>query len=359
MPLPVPKYPELILTPYPTLPVSKSAEKLLRQLSDKELKADETYSVTKACLTAPAGKNYLYTLAPYWWECDGKWERRDGQRNPVCDKADGQKQLQSMAQAVHSLSFAAQALGRAEYAERATKLIRTFFLDEETKMCPEVLYSQCCLGDDPVCGDKTFIIASRYLILVSQALRVLQLPDDVSAGMKAWVGAQVAWIDSSKQGADARASGNNITDWLHALYASHLAYLDSSKAQEYAKGVFASLTCKSPAETFAPELERTRPRHYVQFTLEALFILAPIAGNGAPPPEVTAWLKALIEFARTVPAGELEAEREADARYGPALAWFDRLLLRWEGGSVPEQEPDGSAWEGGWNQRARLSWALI
>lgn len=73
MPLPVPKYPELILTPYPTLPATKSAEKLLRQLSDKELKTDTTYSVTNAGVTAPAGKNYLYTLAPYWWECNGKW----------------------------------------------------------------------------------------------------------------------------------------------------------------------------------------------------------------------------------------------------------------------------------------------
>jgi hypothetical protein len=160
-------------------------------------------------------------------------------------------------------------------------------------------------------------------------------------------------------GADAKASGN-ITDWLHALvgykvvvestltsqYASHLAYLDNAKAQEYAQGVLSSLTSKSPADTFAPELERTRPRHYTQFTLEALFILAPIAGNGTPPPEVTAWLKGLLEFARTVPAGELEADREADERFVPGLAWFDRLLAL--GGRLrAEQEPDGSAWEGG------------
>jgi hypothetical protein len=35
--------------------------------------------------------------------------------------------------------FASQALGNNDYAERAIKLVRAFFLDEETKMCPEVL----------------------------------------------------------------------------------------------------------------------------------------------------------------------------------------------------------------------------
>jgi hypothetical protein len=60
-----------------------------------------------------------------------------------------------------------------------------------------------------------------------------------------------------------------------------------------------------------------------------------------------------------VPASQLEAESNTDEQYVPKVAWFQRVLDRWSGKDVPDQDPDGSAWEGGWNQRARLSWALI
>lgn len=110
----------------------------------------------------------------------------------------------------------------------------------------------------------------------------------------------------------------------------------------------------------APELERTRPRHYVLFVVEPLFLLTRVAAGttGVLPESVNA-LGAMVEFARSVPVGQIEAESDNDARHAIRLSWFERILSRWGPGTVSDSEPDGSAWEGGWNQPSRLAWAMI
>lgn len=116
-----------------------------------------------------------------------------------------------------------------------------------------------------------------------------------------------------------------------------------------------------PATLLAPELERTRPRHYVLFSIEPLFLLARCTfgnGNDIPAQTFTA-LGGLLNFAKTVPPGPIEVESDNDPRHGARIAWFERMLTRWSGGTPSESDPDGSAWEGGWNQPARLAWAMI
>lgn len=58
---------------------------------------------------------------------------------------------------------------------------------------------------------------SRYLLSVSQYLKALDLSPDVLAGVTAWLEAQTKWMATSEQGAQARAYGNNISVWYHAL----------------------------------------------------------------------------------------------------------------------------------------------
>lgn len=126
-----------------------------------------------------------------------------------------QNQLHEAARAIQALAFGATCLPQAQaYNAKAVELLKVFFLDPQTRMVPEVNYSQCIPGQG---GDKAFAISLRYIILVDQALSVLQMPPDVQEGMRAWLQAQGNWMSQSQQGADARASGNNITLWYHAI----------------------------------------------------------------------------------------------------------------------------------------------
>lgn len=89
-------------------------------------------------------------------------ERRDGQRNPACDKLQGQKQLQTMALAFSALAFAiptADASKQAAYTRRAEQLLTVFFLDPTTRMVPEVNFAQVDPGNVQAGGDKQFAIA--------------------------------------------------------------------------------------------------------------------------------------------------------------------------------------------------------
>lgn len=135
-----------------------------------------------------------------------------------------------------------------------------------------------------------------------------------------------------------------------------MSILDPGNVGQYVAQTLAS-EHQDPAAFFAPELERTRRRHYTLFSLEALFVIA--GAPGVPSPQVQQWLGTLVAFAKTVQCGEIETDIDADQRFNAKIAYFDRQLQRWAGQQVPECDPDGSGWVGGWNQRSKLVWQMV
>ncbi|KAK4684164.1 hypothetical protein P7C73_g6037, partial [Tremellales sp. Uapishka_1] len=142
--------------------------------------------------------------------------------------------------------------------------------------------------------------------------------------------------------------------------ASHLSLIDTSSSQSHSMETLTTLMHlhPTPLSFFERELQRTRPRHYVLFTLEPLFILlSPLSAS--LPPHITVYVEQLLQFARSVKRGEIERDLEEDVRYFAKLAWFERMWSRWRGEKVVEAEPEGKGWQGGWNQSARLDWGFI
>jgi hypothetical protein len=81
MELPVPKWVEAPITSSQlegTVP-SAAALKLLQNVVKQIITKGETFSVTNSPMLCPAGKNYLLTVKPYFWEspvgsgCWGEW----------------------------------------------------------------------------------------------------------------------------------------------------------------------------------------------------------------------------------------------------------------------------------------------
>ncbi|KAL7425298.1 hypothetical protein Q5752_000986 [Cryptotrichosporon argae] len=374
-PLTVPKRPDDILTAvFPATPDKQTSTLLAKEVT-KIIEAPTTYSVTFSPLLCPAGRNYLYTLKPYFWEEGGKWVRRDGRKNPYCEQAQGQKQLEQLALAIRTLAWGTSlpALAARCNAE-AEHLLRVFFVDNDTKMLPEVLYAQCI--PDKLEGTQTFVIAMRYLILVSQSVHFFKLPAALDAALRSWFRAQVDWMLKSDQGTRARDNGNNIAFWYHAIIRTHLSYLDPAASLKYARDALTGLRAARarPADLFADELARTRPAHYTLFALEAIFLIvghppapssAVVTRTGADADasvaSTLAWLKELVKFAHTVKPGELEAVVEGEGRYQAQLAWYERMLQAYAGWPEGRRDegPDGRGWEGGWLARAKVAWGMI
>ncbi|ODO09707.1 hypothetical protein I350_01922 [Cryptococcus amylolentus CBS 6273] len=380
MSLPIPFQPSVILTPQPSSTPTPAALRALLPLAKDILKNDVVYSVTFSKMLCPEGKNYLFTLKPYYWEvAPGVWKRRDGQRNPYCDLPGGQIQLQGMATSVHTLALAALHLGdevddagnplKVQCLGHIERLLRVFFLDEATRMVPEVWYSQCIPGWNPLKGDYAFAIAIRYLILVSQALVMVSpmIPGDVVDGMRSWLGVQVEWMKTSEQGEWAKNYGDNKTLWYHAIIASHLSVTEAEEgAKRYADELVGQWRAQYPtAETFfARDLRRTRPRHYALFALQPLFILARLTGQSSSPtysPTLLQYLTELVDLLSHIEPGAMERPLEDEGgRYEAVSAWYQKMLSSMKGhGEGWEDEPDGNGWEGGWQERAKVSWGFV
>ncbi|RXK37503.1 hypothetical protein M231_05224 [Tremella mesenterica] len=362
-PIPPPKYPGLILTPCLEDNPAPHTLKLLEKLCKNYIGSDEVFSVTYSPLLCPEGKNYLYTLKPYWWEVEpGHWEHRDGRRNPYCELPQGQNQLQRASMAIHTLALGSKYLPYLadQCSKQAENLLRYFFINHDTRMLPEILYAQCNPSSSLLKGDQAFVIAIRYFVLISSTLTFLNIPQELLDDLRIWFRNHLNWITTSEQGAMARAYGNNITIWYHALVATHLSLVNPPEAAVYSLTALQEIHARhtTPESFFSRELSRTRPRHYTLFTLEPVFLLSSQTGK-IPPDDVYQYLRDLVEYARHVTGSPIEIEVDDNPRYFAKLEWFETMLKRWSGQSKKTEEPDGTQWDGGWNQFARVLWGFI
>ena len=156
--------------------------------------------------------------------------------------------------------------------------------------------------------------------------------------------------------------------WYHALVASQLSFVNPAEAVVYTSDALHELRTRfpRPLDFFARELSRTRPRHYVLFTLEATFLLVSILVDPAESPFAIrdsaffSYLAGLVHFAESVSGSDIEVDVDNDERYHLKLSWFKTMLDRLSGKARDKSpEPDGSGWPGGWNQFARLLYGFI
>ncbi|MBT3603268.1 MAG: alginate lyase family protein, partial [Candidatus Latescibacteria bacterium] len=106
--------------------------------------------VNKPILPSSGDKHDYMSVGPYWWPDPEKpdglpYIRRDGERNPEVLKTD-RPLLAKLISTVKTLGFAYGFSQREDYATHAALLLRTWSLDAETKMNPNLLYGQAIPG---------------------------------------------------------------------------------------------------------------------------------------------------------------------------------------------------------------------
>jgi hypothetical protein len=254
----------------------------LRREADKALKAGP-FSVTEKKDTPPSGDKHDYmSVAPYYWpdpsKPDGKpYIQRDGEVNP--DRGGGDNtQMGGMTHAVGRLAAGWHFTGDERYAEHAAKLLRAWFLDEKTRMNPNLNFAQSVPGRSD--GRGTGIIDTVCLIELVDSVGLLGGSKAWTAadqkGLEEWFGKFVGWLEESKNGrAEARAHNNHGT-WYDAQISIYAFFAGKP---DVAKRVLAESSKRIDAQIKADgqqpaELARTKSWNYSIYNLRAWFIAA-------------------------------------------------------------------------------------
>jgi hypothetical protein len=165
------------------------------------------------------------------------------------------------------------------YADQAALHLRAWFVEEPTRMNPNLQYAQAIHGR--FTGRGTGIIDTIHLVEVARAIEVLQpvLAKRDVTGIKKWFADYTAWMMTHPYGiAERDATNNHGTCWVMQVAAfAHLT--GDEKILQYAKDRFKTVLLpnqEAAGGSFPQEMRRTKPYGYSLFNLEAFSTIAQI-----------------------------------------------------------------------------------
>ena len=236
------------------------------------------------------GPNDFYSNGDYWWPDPDKpdglpYIRRDGESNPG-NFSQHRLAVKTLRDSVAALAAAYKLTGDDRYTAKAVELLRVFFLDEQTRMNPNLNFAQAVPGVSP--GRGIGIIDALHLIEIPCAVRAMgkskAFPDATGAGLRQWFRDLAEWMTTSKNGADEACEKNNhaVAFYLQlAVYADFTG--DEAKlalCRKQFKEVFVPKQMATDG-SFPLELARTKPYGYSIFQLDNMTLLCQVLSTEA------------------------------------------------------------------------------
>lgn len=271
--------------------VSAEEKQVMEPLQEKILEQTaidmESKPATVTCFIAErsAGtKHDFYSEGDYWWpdslNPDGPYIRRDGETNPD-NFVEHRHAMIRFSRIVGNLTSAYLLTGDRQYLDPVIKHIRAWFIDEDTRMNPHLLYAQAIKGI--ATGRGIGIIDTVHLIEVAQSLMKLEEKGAISQkdlnGAKEWFRQYLEWMKTHPYGInEMNATNNHGTCWAMqaAMFAKLIGDKETMKfCADRFKNVF--LPDQMAADgSFPQELARTKPYGYSLFNLDAMATLCQI-----------------------------------------------------------------------------------
>lgn len=266
---------------------TQDAVRRLRAEAEKRLK-EGPWSVTSERpnnLDLDLDVHDYYSQAPYWWpdaaNPTGAFVRRDGQVNPDRFMAN-KNALNAMCDAVFTLGTAAFLLDDSRYAQRAARVVNTWFVNPRTRMNPNLEFAQVVRGSDSARGSG--ILDGRVFIQAVQGMEFLAHTGAWDAKDQAavhkWFEEYLDWLTHSKNGLEEKKSGNNHASWWTAQVAAVSTFVQNKPDTAMAFNYYRDRVLPSQirANGSAPREEaRARSLSYSEFNLEAFATVCRIA----------------------------------------------------------------------------------
>jgi len=246
--------------------------------ADKFLK-EQPITVTAAHSPRSAGGVHdFFSEGDYWWPDPSSttmpYIQRDGMTNPDNFVAHRHAMVRMSIQ-VATLTSAYRITGDQKYARHAIKHLVAWFVDDATKMNPNLQYAQAIKG--VTTGRGIGVIDTVHLIEPARSAQILEkagvLKGDDLAGVKKWFADYLTWMTTSKNGTDEmKAENNHGTCWVMQVAEFASLTQDQEKLAMCRKRYKEALLPNQMAAdgSFPRELKRTKPYGYSIFNADAM-----------------------------------------------------------------------------------------
>lgn len=224
------------------------------------------------------GLHDFFSEGDYWWpdpqNPEGPYIQRDGLTNPN-NFVDHRRYLMRLSLQVPALVARWKLTRDERYAKQAVKHLRAWFVNEQTRMNPNLQFAQAIQGR--FTGRGIGIIDTIQLVEVAQAIEVLK--DSRSMNMTDlgsvlnWFTDYLDWLTTSKNGIEEREAKNNHgTCWVMQV-ATFARLVGNEKLLAYCRDRFKTVLVPNQIAadgSFPEELRRTKPYGYSLFNLDAM-----------------------------------------------------------------------------------------
>ena len=252
---------------------------------------EQPVTITSASSPRSAGGRHdFFSEGDYWWpdpaNPGGPYIQRDGMTNPDNFVAHRKAMIRLSVQ-VPALAAAWLLTKDRRFAAHAARHLRAWFLDEKTRMNPNLQYAQAIHGR--FTGRGTGIIDTLHLVEVARAAGSVERAGVMTSGerdaLHGWFGEYVTWMTTHKYGTDERdAKNNHGTCWV--LQVAEFARLAGRPALVgYCRDRFRTVLVPGQVAadgSFPEELRRTKPYGYCLFNLDALATICQALSTSAP-----------------------------------------------------------------------------
>lgn len=264
------------------------AFKALMKNADKELRRTPETVVEKEIIAASGDIHDYISIGPYWWPDPSKpdglpYIRKDGERNPEIEKVDRFK-LSRFIRSIKLLTYAYYFSGDEKYGNKALDFMRIWFLNEDTRMNPNLNFGQMIPGHNDGKGRGEGLIETYSFVEILDCINILAEGEIVSETdlqeIKQWYSNFLDWMLTSEVGLDEKASKNNHGLSYDVQVVAYSLFTGRNKvALQYIVNFPKDRLFKQiePDGSQPLELARTLALHYTIFNIEHMIDMCYLA----------------------------------------------------------------------------------
>ena len=239
------------------------------------------------CERSAGGRHDFYSEGDYWWpnpdQPDAPYIRRDGLTNPDNFIAHRQAMIR-LSDIIGTLTSAYLITNDAIYVAHAVNHLKAWFVDDATRMNPNLLYGQAIKGRHS--GRSIGIIDTIHLVEGARGAKLLcAAPEFARAdqvAVKGWFRAYLDWLNTHPYGQTEREHPNNHGVCWSLQAAAFADLVGDDKQLVWVREQFKSVyigEMMNGEGGFSAELQRTKPYGYSLFMIDAMAGVAQIVST--------------------------------------------------------------------------------